>query len=993
MYGRMTTDDAKSYLSNREVPQLFECLMTGLMYHRPKDHISYLQECLNKISESGLEQVRWNLFIEQKRAKTPAPLPPINGSANGRRTSSGRSRPRSRTVSADIMKLEDSRTSPLPPIGTAGTTRTATPPPGHGKENDLYVKPEKALIDIPDVPIVFVIGGPGSGKGSQCKMLVHRYPGWVHLSIGDLLRRNIMQKGSADDKWGMVGDLLQKGEMAPEDIAIQLVTDSLKQYKDAKGFIIEGYPRTMQQAEEYNKKVGKVDLVFVLDCEESNLQRRLLDRHESSGRIDDSMNAVSAKLHHFKTNTLPLAKYYDDSGYLVVLEGDRDMYEIHYDLSSMFDQAFPAQTQEARSITPGTMEGLVPHPPPGSPNGRRSRGPKTSRQNTFEFSRDNTFAEGNWPDPDITIGVKDEGRKNDMPQCPIILVLGGPGSGKGTQCRNVIANFPGFVHISMGDILREEIAQRGSAEEKWGMISDLVQKGDMAPEEITVDLLTKAVQKYNDTDTKAILMEGYPRDVSQVEVLNKWVGGVSLTILIDSEEYYMKQRLINRGGETGRVDDNLNAIQSRIRFFKNNTLPILKHYDDQGKLVVINGDRDKDEVEYDFTMLFNHMFGPQAIPKSAVDVSVLKDKNIIFVCGGPGSGKGTQCDKIVQKYGYTHLSSGDLLRDEVRSGSDRGKELTAIMTKGELVPLDVVLDLLKEAMVAKAPGSKGYLIDGYPRELEQGARFEKEITPARCVLYFDVSDDTMTKRLLGRAATSGRADDNEATIKKRLKTFHDVTTPVIDYYKKQDKLCQITAEGSVDEIFKQVENELDKFAKLDPTPLKGSHVVFVCGGPGSGKGTQCAKILEKYGYTHLSSGDLLRAEVASGSPRGKTLQAVMERGELVTLETVLELLKEAMLAKVKDSKGFLIDGYPRELEQGERFESEITPAECVLYFEVSDETMTARLLDRAKTSGRADDNEETIKKRLKTFHDITEPVCSYYDKQGKLRTIKAEGTV
>jgi adenylate kinase len=191
-------------------------------------------------------------------------------------------------------------------------------------------------------------------------------------------------------------------------------------------------------------------------------------------------------------------------------------------------------------------------------------------------------------------------------------------------------------------------------------------------------------------------------------------------------------------------------------------------------------------------------------------VPELSKTRILFVLGGPGSGKGTQCDKIVAKYGFTHLSTGDLLRDEVASGSERGKQLTAMMERGELVPLETVLTLLKEAMIKKAAGSKGFLIDGYPRELDQGKRFEADVAPVECVLYFDVKDETMKTRLLHRALTSGRVDDNEETIVKRLKTFHDHTTPVIDYYAQQNKVCKIVAEGTVDEIFTQVEKFLDK---------------------------------------------------------------------------------------------------------------------------------------------------------------------------------------
>merc|ERR1712158_102362 len=195
--------------------------------------------------------------------------------------------------------------------------------------------------------------------------------------------------------------------------------------------------------------------------------------------------------------------------------------------------------------------------------------------------------------------------------------------------------------------------------------------------------------------------------------------------------------------------------------------------------------------------------------KMPVDCSALTASGlpIVWVLGGPGCGKGTQCDKIVAKYGFTHLSSGDLLRDEVKSGSDRGQQLNAMMEKGDLVPLFVVLDLLAEAMIGKLAGSKGFLIDGYPREVAQGQEFEKEIAPCTKILYFEVKDETMTERLLKRGQSSGRVDDNVETIKKRLDTFHKHSKPVIDAYAA--KCAKIPAERSVDDIFADVQKALD----------------------------------------------------------------------------------------------------------------------------------------------------------------------------------------
>jgi len=180
---------------------------------------------------------------------------------------------------------------------------------------------------------------------------------------------------------------------------------------------------------------------------------------------------------------------------------------------------------------------------------------------------------------------------------------------------------------------------------------------------------------------------------------------------------------------------------------------------------------------------------------------------IVWVLGGPGSGKGTQCARLVEKYGFIHLSSGDLLRDEVASGSDMGKQLNEIMAKGQLVPKDIVLDLIKQAILKKVESAKGFLIDGYPREIEQGIDFENKIAPCSIILYFNCSDETMTVRLLGRGKDSGRVDDNAEAIKKRLVTFHEHSEPVMDHYK--NKVANIDANTDADTIFNKSRENID----------------------------------------------------------------------------------------------------------------------------------------------------------------------------------------
>ncbi|KAI5642191.1 hypothetical protein M9H77_00061 [Catharanthus roseus] len=162
-----------------------------------------------------------------------------------------------------------------------------------------------------------------------------------------------------------------------------------------------------------------------------------------------------------------------------------------------------------------------------------------------------------------------------------------------------------------------------------------------------------------------------------------------------------------------------------------------------------------------------------------------KKMKVVFVVGGPGSGKGTQCEKIVQHYGYTHLSTGDLLRKEIKTGSENGTMIQNIMKEGKLVPSDLTVGLIKKA-ISEIDNDK-FLIDGFPRNEENLSVFENltGIEP-EFVLFLDCPKEEMTRRLLSR--NRGRDDDNEETIRKRLQVFEDSTLPVINYYASKGKV-------------------------------------------------------------------------------------------------------------------------------------------------------------------------------------------------------------
>ena len=174
---------------------------------------------------------------------------------------------------------------------------------------------------------------------------------------------------------------------------------------------------------------------------------------------------------------------------------------------------------------------------------------------------------------------------------------------------------------------------------------------------------------------------------------------------------------------------------------------------------------------------------------------------VVFVLGGPGSGKGTQCARLVESLGFCHLSAGDLLRAHMKSGSPDGQMVADMIKQGQIVPSEVTVNLLLDAM--RASGKDKFLIDGFPRNKEN--RDAWEVTAGYdcdMVLFFDCPEDVLEKRLLGRA--EGRADDNIETIKKRFKTYQDQTMPVIEHYDKKGMVKHVKTDVSIEEVFEKV---------------------------------------------------------------------------------------------------------------------------------------------------------------------------------------------
>ena len=189
----------------------------------------------------------------------------------------------------------------------------------------------------------------------------------------------------------------------------------------------------------------------------------------------------------------------------------------------------------------------------------------------------------------------------------------------------------------------------------------------------------------------------------------------------------------------------------------------------------------------------------------------------LILFGPPGSGKGTQSDKLVEKYGLVHLSTGNLLREEIAQKTPLGLEARSFMDKGQLVPDEVVIGMI-DSSLEHHKEAKGFLFDGFPRTAAQAQALDKLLelkkTSITVVLALEVSEEELVKRLLNRGKTSGRSDDtNDEVIRKRFAVYMNETSPVADHYKKARKFFSIKGEGSVNDIFSSLCEVIDKKMK------------------------------------------------------------------------------------------------------------------------------------------------------------------------------------
>ncbi|PLX06074.1 MAG: adenylate kinase [Marinilabiliales bacterium] len=358
----------------------------------------------------------------------------------------------------------------------------------------------------------------------------------------------------------------------------------------------------------------------------------------------------------------------------------------------------------------------------------------------------------------------------------------------------------------------------------------------------------------------------------------------------------------------------------------------------------------------------------------------------IALFGPPGAGKGTQAKKLAEKYNLTYISTGDILRKEIADKTPFGLQAKEVIEQGGLVCDETIVQIIENS-INMNPDSNGILFDGFPRTYAQAYILDglliKMNTKLSCLISLEVPKDELIGRMMARASKENRADDKKEIIENRLHEYDTKTVQVIDYYKDQGKYYAIDGIGTVDEVFERVTDRIEEI--LSQTLL---NVVFF-GPPGAGKGTQAKRLAKKFNMVYISTGEMIRKEVAEQTELGKIAKPYLETGDIVPDDIAIRLI-ERKIAQHKNIKGFIFKGFPSTLVQAyilggllKKLDSSVS---LVMNMNTSTLLSLKRLTARSKTPNARsyDMDAETIIHRLEVLQDRSCKILDFYEQQDKL---------
>jgi adenylate kinases len=385
-----------------------------------------------------------------------------------------------------------------------------------------------------------------------------------------------------------------------------------------------------------------------------------------------------------------------------------------------------------------------------------------------------------------------------------IALFGPPGAGKGTQSKMLVEKY-NLAYISTGDILRNEIAE---GTELGLQAKDIIKKGGLVPDEIIVQIIEERIK--TNTEVKGFLFDGFPRTTVQAYILEglllKMNTKLDCMLSLEVPTDQLRNRLLDRATKENRPDDTEEVINVRLKEYDTKTAPVANFYKEKEIYHGIDGLGGINQI---FDRLTNVI--DQTLEKSWINLVLL---------GPPGSGKGTQGRKLAEKFNLVYISTGHLMRQEIKKGTEMGKSAKTYIEKGDIVPDEIAIKLI-ERQIKKHPNANGFIFKGFPRTIVQAyildgllRKLQSTVTSA---INLNVPTLESIKRLTARSKTqSKRAYDADTDIIiHRLEQHEKRSSKVSEYYSKQNKLELVDGVGDEDLVADRLsEAVIESFKKI-----------------------------------------------------------------------------------------------------------------------------------------------------------------------------------
>ncbi|CAH1133116.1 unnamed protein product [Ceutorhynchus assimilis] len=427
----------------------------------------------------------------------------------------------------------------------------------------------RVQFESPKAPVIFVLGGPGSGKVTHCDNLMQEKKEIVHINMSDLLQQ-----------YAIGNEISDYAQLSSRTVTEVLMVE-MKMAPNARTYLVSGYPRNMRDVVEYSEKIQVVNGVILISWRQKVLERQI-DYGAKLGQV--VLSLAKMELNNFYKNVIPAAQYFDQSNMLVSIHGERAPPDVYKDFRTAVFQILGHQDNPpeftngiAPSVPANTTSELPTLQNPQIPRDPTKSDPSPPRPKTQVISVGNNAA------PNFNSPVK------PLTYPPVLWVIGGPGSNKATLC-STAANDTGWTHVSLGKLLRVAASPPDPRlNPDVAKLKECISNGELVP----FDLVMKFVdsQMVSNVEAKGIILDGFPRDMDQaLDFENKYKQKPTI-ILLDCSKLQLGK---------GRLDDSVTAFRRRLEIFRQSTLPMLKAMDGIGRLTIVDGDTDTAPVQADF---------------------------------------------------------------------------------------------------------------------------------------------------------------------------------------------------------------------------------------------------------------------------------------------------------------------------------------------------------------------------------------------------------